>query len=360
MNGAELMTSNPDVVKRPKAATDAAEDAATIVRLSRVHKHYKGTVAVEQVDLDIRQGEFFTFLGPSGSGKTTTLRMIAGFEKPDRGHIEIQGTEVTRLAPFDRDVNTVFQDYALFPHMTVAENVAYGLRAKKVAKGDIPGLVDEALQMVRLGDFAGRLPGQLSGGQRQRVALARAIVNRPQVLLLDEPLGALDLKLRQQMQEELKRIQREVNITFIYVTHDQEEALVMSDRIAVFANGRIEQMGSPENLYERPATEFVANFLGTSNILQRQGGKVVVRPERIRIHSSEPEFDRQTHHVETGVLKGIEFIGMFSRYFVELNDGSMLFIHEQNLDGFTVRDQVSRDQSVWVAWSLASAYALPG
>ncbi len=360
MNGAELMTTNPDVEKTPAATPDIAAEANVIVHLSQVHKHYKGTVAVEQVDLDIRQGEFFTFLGPSGSGKTTTLRMIAGFEKPDRGHIQIHGTDVTRLAPFDRDVNTVFQDYALFPHMTVAENVAYGLQAKKVAKRDIPGRVDEALAMVRLSDFAGRLPAQLSGGQRQRVALARAIVNRPQVLLLDEPLGALDLKLRQQMQEELKRIQREINITFIYVTHDQEEALVMSDRIAVFANGRIEQMGTPETLYESPATEFVANFLGTSNILQRQAGKVVVRPERIRIYPSEPAADRQTHHVETGVLKGVEFIGMFTRYFVELNDGSMLFIHEQNLDGFTVRDQVSRGQSVWVAWSLASAYALPG
>ena len=360
MNGAELMTSKPDPAITPAEEVAPATGAPVIVRLSQVRKQYAGTVAVQQVDLDIREGEFFTFLGPSGSGKTTTLRMIAGFEKPSRGHIEIQGTDVTRLAPFDRDVNTVFQDYALFPHMTVAENVAYGLQAKKVPRREIPGRVEEALRMVRLGDFAGRLPAQLSGGQRQRVALARAIVNRPKVLLLDEPLGALDLKLRQQMQEELKRIQREINITFIYVTHDQEEALVMSDRIAVFANGRIEQMGTPDALYEKPATEFVANFLGTSNLLRRDGSKLLIRPEQIRVFPSKPDFDTATHHMETGVLKGIEFIGMFTRYFVELDDGSMLLVHEQNLDGFTVRDQVSQGQTVWIAWNMASAYALPG
>jgi putative spermidine/putrescine transport system ATP-binding protein len=343
----------PVAEKRPSAA-----DAPIIVRLSKVHKHYKGTVAVQEVDLDIRQGEFFTFLGPSGSGKTTTLRMTAGFEKPDRGYIEIQGANVTHLAPFDRDVNTVFQDYALFPHMTVAENVAYGLQAKKVAKRDIPARVEEALRMVHLEDFTARLPAQLSGGQRQRVALARAIVNRPKVLLLDEPLGALDLKLRHQMQEELKRIQREINITFIYVTHDQEEALAMSDRIAVFANGCIEQVGTPETLYERPATEFVANFLGISNILDREGHKMLVRPEQIRIYPARPASENRTHHIESGVLRRMEFMGMFTRYAVELNDGATLLIHEQNLDGFSVRDQVSRGQLVWVAWRLNSAYAI--
>lgn len=354
------MTSITSPAALPSEALESSADGPWIVRLSQIHKHYKGTVAVEHVDLDIRQGEFFTFLGPSGSGKTTTLRMIAGFENPDRGHIEIHGVDVTRLPPFERDVNTVFQDYALFPHMTVAENVAYGLQAKQISKRDIPGRVAESLEMVRLDSFADRLPSQLSGGQRQRVALARAIVNHPQVLLLDEPLGALDLKLRQQMQIELKRIQKEINITFIYVTHDQEEALVMSDRIAVFANGRIEQMGTPVELYERPTSEFVANFLGTSNVLNRHGKKLIVRPERIRINPIKPSSDAQLHHVESGVLQEVEFIGMFTRYFVELNDGSSLFVHEQNLDGFTVRGQVSRGQSVWVSWSSASAYELPG
>ncbi|WP_097462171.1 ABC transporter ATP-binding protein [Mangrovitalea sediminis] len=353
------MTSNPNLESPAEDTVKSLDKAPVLVRLSQIHKHYKGTTAVEHVDLDIRQGEFFTFLGPSGSGKTTTLRMIAGFEKPDRGHITINGADITRLPPFERDVNTVFQDYALFPHMTVADNVAYGLQAKRVAKRDIPDRVAEALRMVRLDSFADRLPSQLSGGQRQRVALARAIVNHPQVLLLDEPLGALDLKLRQQMQVELQRIQREVGITFIYVTHDQEEALVMSDRIAVFANGRIEQMGTPVELYERPATEFVANFLGTSNVLQRHGKKWLVRPERIRINPTKPVLDMQSYHVESGVLREVEFIGMFTRYIVTLSDGSTLLIHEQNLDGFTVREQVRREESVWVSWSLASAYELP-
>src|SRR5438093_858161 len=237
------------------------------VRLEGVSKRFGEVAAVDRVDLDVGQGEFFSLLGPSGSGKTTCLRMIAGFEAPTEGRVLLDGRDVTRLAPYERDVNTVFQDYALFPHMNVEENVEYGLRVKKVPKSERRERTAEALEIVRLSGFGRRKPSQLSGGQRQRVALARALVNRPRVLLLDEPLGALDLKLRQAMQIELKRIQREVGITFVYVTHDQEEALTMSDRLVVMNAGRIEQLGSPRELYEYPATRFVANFIGTSNIL---------------------------------------------------------------------------------------------
>ena len=238
------------------------------VRLQGVVKRFADVTAVDGVDLDVLEGEFFSMLGPSGSGKTTCLRMIAGFEAPTEGKILLEGQDVSRLAPYQRNVNTVFQDYALFPHMTVAENVEYGLRVKKVAKGERRDRVNGALAMVQLGALGGRKPAQLSGGQRQRVALARALVNRPNVLLLDEPLGALDLKLRQAMQIELKEIQQSVGLTFIYVTHDQEEALTMSDRLAVFNHGRIEQVGTPAEVYERPATGFVAGFVGVSNVLE--------------------------------------------------------------------------------------------
>src|SRR5919197_1130144 len=223
--------------------------------------------AVDDVSLQIRNGEFFSLLGPSGSGKTTSLRMIAGFDHPTSGQILLEEKDVSRLPPYERDVNTVFQDYALFPHMTVGENIAYGLMVKKVPKTEREKRVDEMLDLVRLAGFAARKPSQLSGGQRQRVALARALINHPKVLLLDEPLGALDLKLREEMQVELKAIQREVGITFVFVTHDQEEALSLSDRVAVFSRGRIEQVGTPREVYERPATPFVAGFVGTSNLL---------------------------------------------------------------------------------------------
>ena len=236
------------------------------MRLEGVVKRFGDVTAVAGVDLDVRRGEFFSMLGPSGSGKTTCLRMIAGFELPSAGRVLLGGVDVTGRAPYERDVNTVFQDYALFPHMTVQENVEYGLRVKRVPRAERRQRADEALEMVRLADLGKRKPGELSGGQRQRVALARALVNRPRVLLLDEPLGALDLKLRQEMQIELKHIQESVGITFLYVTHDQEEALTMSDRIAVFNNGRIEQIGTPAEVYERPATPFVAGFVGTSNL----------------------------------------------------------------------------------------------
>ena len=233
-------------------------------------------MAVDGIDLDVRDGEFFSMLGPSGSGKTTMLRMIAGFELPTAGRVLLHGADVTTVPPFDRDVNTVFQDYALFPHMTVGDNVAYGLMVRKVAKAERAARVTEALRMVRLEGYEERKPGQLSGGQRQRVALARALVNRPRVLLLDEPLGALDLKLREEMQIELKAIQQQVGITFIYVTHDQEEALTMSDRLAVFNHGRIEQVGAPAEVYERPATRFVAGFVGTSNLLTGDVAEAII------------------------------------------------------------------------------------
>src|SRR4051812_32298852 len=238
------------------------------IRLTGVRKKFGDVAAVDDVDLEIRHGEFFTMLGPSGSGKTTCLRMIAGFERPDEGRIELAGDDVSRLPPAERDVNTVFQDYALFPHMSVGENVAYGLKVKKVAKGERAQRVEEALAMVPLDGYGERRPSQLSGGQRQRVALARALVNRPRVLLLDEPLGALDLKLRQQLQVELKRIQNEVGITFVYVTHDQDEALTMSDRIAVMDGGRVLQVGTPRDVYEEPESRFVAGFVGVSNLLE--------------------------------------------------------------------------------------------
>src|SRR4051794_13082226 len=247
---------------------EGAHMADPDIRLVGVRKRFGEIAAVDGVDLEIRHGEFFTMLGPSGSGKTTCLRMIAGFERPDDGRIELGGQDVTNLPPADRDVNTVFQDYALFPHMSVAENVGYGLKVKGVAKGDRADRVDEALALVRLEGYGDRRPSQLSGGQRQRVALARALVNRPRVLLLDEPLGALDLKLRQQLQVELKRIQSEVGITFVYVTHDQDEALTMSDRIAVMDEGKVLQVGTPRDVYEEPGSRFVAGFVGVSNLLE--------------------------------------------------------------------------------------------
>src|SRR5690348_801628 len=263
-----------DPSKGPRPAPQPA------LRLEGVRKNYGQVVAVDGIDLIVEKGEFFTLLGPSGSGKTTLLRLIAGFERPDAGRIELGGRDVTNLPPYVRETNTVFQDYALFPHMSVADNIAYGLRVKGVSRPAREKRVERALAMVRLTGLGHRRPSQLSGGQRQRVALARAVVNEPEVLLLDEPLGALDLKLRQEMQIELKQIQQQVGITFVYVTHDQEEALTMSDRLAVMANGRIEQIGSPVEVYERPASEFVAGFIGISNVLVRDGVRFVIRPEK--------------------------------------------------------------------------------
>src|SRR4051794_9426248 len=289
------------------------------VRLSGIRKTYGDVVAVDRLDLEVAAGEFFTLLGPSGSGKTTTLRLIAGFERPDEGRIELGGRNVTNRAPYERDVNTVFQDYALFPHMTVADNVAYGLRVKRVPRAERRRRVEEILKVVRLPQVANRKPLQLSGGQRQPSAPARSLVNTPRVLLLDEPLGALDLKLRQEMQIELKRIQREVSdvgITFIYVTHDQEEALTMSDRMAVFNAGRIEQIGPPAEVYERPATEFVAGFIGVSNVLERDGRRFTIRPEKITMLDLGDEA-ASGGTVETGRIRDVVYVGMFTRYIVE-------------------------------------------
>jgi putative spermidine/putrescine transport system ATP-binding protein len=286
-----------------------------------VEKSFGSVKAVEHLDLEIRDGEFFSMLGPSGSGKTTVLRLIAGFELPSAGKIMLEGKDVTGSAPFDRDVNTVFQDYALFPHMTVIENVEYGLRVRGVAKAERKAAAMAALATVRLAGFESRKPSELSGGQRQRVALARAIVVKPKVLLLDEPLGALDLKLREQMQVELKQLQRELGITFIFVTHDQEEALTLSDRVAVFNNGRIEQLGTPRELYENPASEFVAGFVGTSNLFDESAASrllgtsfaCAIRPERIRIGKTEAG-DTQLE----GTIQEVIYLGSANRVLVEL------------------------------------------
>jgi putative spermidine/putrescine transport system ATP-binding protein len=325
------------------------------IRLRALVKRYGDVTAVDSIDLDVARGEFFTLLGPSGSGKTTTLRLIAGFERPDAGTIELAGTEVSDRPPFARDVNTVFQDYALFPHLSVADNVAYGLRIAKVPKPERQRRVTEALEMVRLPQLGGRRPAQLSGGQRQRVALARAIVNHPQVLLLDEPLGALDLKLRQEMQVELKRIQEQVEITFVYVTHDQEEALTMSDRLAVFNEGRIVQVGAPAEVYERPANEFVAGFVGVSNVLERDGRRFTIRPEKIRLL----ERPHDGLHVEAGVVRDVAYAGMVTRYLVDLERGGELQVVRQNLETSSSEVLEQQGRPVTVGWSEEHTYAIP-
>jgi putative spermidine/putrescine transport system ATP-binding protein len=319
------------------------------VKVSGLRKSYGDVAAVDGVDLEIGRGEFFTLLGPSGSGKTTTLRMIAGFERPDEGTVELRGRDVSQLPPYARDVNTVFQDYALFPHMNVRENVEYGLRVKKVPRAERRVRAREALDLVRLGELGERKPSQLSGGQRQRVALARAIVNRPQALLLDEPLGALDLKLRQQLQIELKQIQQELGITFVYVTHDQEEALTMSDRLAVFRDGRIEQVGAPAEVYERPASEFIAGFVGVSNVLEREGRRFTVRPEKIRLLGDGEHADQGTH-VEEGRIRDVVYVGAITRYHVELDAGGELTVVSQNLErgsSEVLERQGSRVRTCW-------------
>lgn len=343
---------------------------AKAIRLQGLRKAFGETTAVAGVDLEIADGEFFSMLGPSGSGKTTVLRMIAGFESPTEGRIELAGQEVTGLAPFERDVHTVFQDYALFPHMTVEENVAYGLKVRKVPKAERLVRARKALADVRLEGFGRRRPGQLSGGQRQRVALARALVGRPSVLLLDEPLGALDLKLREQMQVELKAIQREVGITFVFVTHDQEEALTMSDRIAVFHQGRIEQVGTPAEIYERPATAFVAGFVGTSNLLDGQSAQQIVgapgtysiRPEKIRVlaepadagAAGEPE-----HSTATGTVAEVVYLGDATRFLVDLDAGGRLTALQQNLDTSSEDVAALRGTRVRLRWHRRHAFQVP-
>jgi putative spermidine/putrescine transport system ATP-binding protein len=329
-----------------------ADSPYPIIRLTGVRKTYGRSVAVETIDLQIMAGEFFTFLGPSGSGKTTTLRLIAGFETPDAGKIELNGEDVAALPPYDRDVNTVFQDYALFPHMNLRDNVAYGLRAKHVPRAEASRRADAALAMVRLMDFAERKPAQLSGGQRQRVALARALVNRPLVLLLDEPLGALDLKLRHQMQTELKLLQKQTGITFVYVTHDQEEALAMSDRIAVFNRGRIEQIGSPFDLYEKPETLFVADFVGISNILKLDGATLMIRPEKIKL--APPGTAVPSGYVKLdGKVTESTYLGGVTRTKIILADGQELTSVEMN--DTATRPPTPPGASIRAIWQQNSA-----
>jgi spermidine/putrescine transport system ATP-binding protein len=365
-------------------------DAA--VRLVQLTKRFGAGadefVAVDHIDLEVRDGEFFSLLGPSGCGKTTTLRMIGGFEQPTDGRIELQGEDVTWLPAYKRNVNTVFQNYALFPHLTIFENVAFGLRRRKVPAADVQKRVTEMLELVELPGFEHRKPAQISGGQAQRVALARALVNRPAVLLLDEPLGALDLKLRKQMQVELKRIQQEVGITFIYVTHDQEEAMTMSDRIAVMNKGHYEQLGDPEALYERPKTRFVAGFLGVSNLLsgKREGvagpqtaftlgdgslcrvpstllegrsGSVAlgVRPEKIRMLEPDKEIPAGLNRVP-GVVSYASYLGVSTQYIVTLGDGHRMTVFEQNVERATKAELWSPGESVVLAWAPEHSFVV--
>jgi putative spermidine/putrescine transport system ATP-binding protein len=350
----ETTTQRADLAVAERAPTADATD----VRLVELGKSYGDVVAVERVDLEIGRGEFFTLLGPSGSGKTTTLRLIAGFEEPDRGRVELGGRDVTGVAPYDREVNTVFQDYALFPHMTVAQNIEYGLRVRKLDKTERRRRCDEALEMVQLAGYGPRKPAELSGGQRQRVALARAIVNHPRVLLLDEPLGALDLKLRERMQVELKRIQDAVGITFLYVTHDQDEALTMSDRIAVFNNGRIEQVGTPMEVYERPATPFVSGFVGISNVLVRDGRRFTIRAEKVRL--LRPEETREGLVIERGAVRNIAYAGPVTRYEIELEAGGELQAVRQNVETSSVEALAQRGQAVEVGWLPEHAVTIGG
>jgi putative spermidine/putrescine transport system ATP-binding protein len=326
--------------------------------LSSLTKKYGEVVAVGGIDLEIAPGEFFTMLGPSGSGKTTTLRMIAGFEDPSGGAIELAGEDVSGVPPYDRAVNTVFQDYALFPHMSVGENVEYGLKVARTGKAERAERRDEALEMVRLPGYADRKPGELSGGQRQRVALARAIVNRPKVLLLDEPLGALDLKLREEMQSELKAIQGEVGITFVYVTHDQDEALTMSDRIAVFNDGQIEQVSPPLELYEHPANEFVAGFVGVSNLIERDGQQMTIRPEKIEL--LEPGAEESDLETESGRIADVSYAGAVTRFTVRLESGERLQVVRQNVESASTGALPAQGNEVLVGWRREHAAAVGG
>ena len=351
---------------------EGAQPGAPAVSLRGLRKSFGPVTAVAGIDLDIADGEFFAMLGPSGSGKTTVLRMIAGFETPSEGTVVLGGRDVTSEPPYARDVNTVFQDYALFPHMNVLENVEYGLRVKKVARGERRERALAALETVRLGSYGDRAPHELSGGQRQRVALARALVNRPKVLLLDEPLGALDLKLRREMQIELKGLQREVGITFLFVTHDQEEALTMSDRIAVFNNGAIEQVATPIELYERPATSFVAGFVGTSNMLEGdvaekligERGTFSIRPEKIQLRPAGGRPDASPRAEDECTAKGtvreVVYLGSATHSVVELDAGGQLTVLEQNVESSVDHALANRGEDVLLTWQRAHVVTLGG
>ena len=361
--------SHPCVAVILRTVQEQGGTADVAIRLTGLRKRFGTVTAVDGVDLDIARGEFFSMLGPSGSGKTTVLRLIAGFERPSEGRVLLAGTDVTDRPPFARDVNTVFQDYALFPHMDVVTNVEYGLRVKKVGRTQRRQRALEALDAVRLGGFGDRRPHQLSGGQRQRVALARALVNRPKVLLLDEPLGALDLKLRREMQVELKHIQRDVDITFVFVTHDQEEALTMSDRIAVFDAGRIEQVATPRELYERPATPFVAGFVGTSNLLRGPAatrvlgaqGPFSIRPEKITLLRRGPGPDPGTtggRVTVSGNVVDVLYLGSSTHTVVDIGDGTRLSALEQNRS--TPGDTGRPGEQVLLSWERAHVVDLSG
>lgn len=338
----------------PRRSTGAA------VRLDGVGRRFGDSVAVERIDLELAPGEFFALLGPSGCGKTTTLRMVGGFETPSHGRIELAGRDVTDLPPYRRDVNTVFQSYALFPHLSVFDNVAFGLKRQKVDRGQLRSRVGRYLDMVGLTGFDRRTPGQLSGGQQQRVALARALVNEPKVLLLDEPMGALDARIRKTMQVELKKIQREVGITFLYVTHDQSEAMAMADRLAVMNRGRAEDVGSPDRVYDRPATHFVADFLGTCNLLPAAPGETLrqgIRPEKLHLHrtggaeSPSTGGARITARVETAT-----YFGASSEYVVRTSNGDSLIVYAQNVhDSSRARE----GDDVEVSWAPEHAFPLP-
>ena len=363
------------------------------VRLTQVYKAFGGDatgrrvaqytdpndagliVAVDHIDLEVHDGEFFSLLGPSGCGKTTTLRMIGGFEQPTSGTIELEGQDVTWLPPYRRNVNTVFQNYALFPHLSIFDNVAFGLRRRHVSEANVRQRVGEMLALVELPGFERRKPAQISGGQAQRVALARALVNKPAVLLLDEPLGALDLKLRKQMQLELKRIQQEVGITFIYVTHDQEEAMTMSDRIAVMNRGKYEQLGDPETLYERPATAYVAGFLGVSNLLPatladgasirvpasvvdgKSGVRIGVRPEKIRLHSESTAIPERMNRLAGRVIDA-SYLGASTSYLIESRAGERLTVFEQNVERTSHGSLHRPGEDVLLAWSPDHTFAV--
>lgn len=338
--------------------SESTNERSVAIEFQKVCRYFGELRAVDHVDLTIRDGEFFSMLGPSGSGKTTCLRLIAGFDQPTSGSIQLYGQELAGVPPFLRDVNTVFQDYALFPHMTIGENVGYGLMVKGVPRAERLRRVREMLELVQLPGVEKRKPSQLSGGQRQRIALARALINQPKVLLLDEPLGALDLKLRQQMQVELKAIQHRLGITFVFVTHDQEEALSMSDRIAVFNKGQIEQIGTPDEIYDRPTSTFVANFVGTSNLFTSEqaaqyfgiSDTVAIRPEKIHLLAATqaPPTDARTI---TGTVREVSYLGVNTRFDVTLPDGRDIIVLEQNFGPDQFRQTAAlRGQPVTLVW----------